>query len=218
MEGPVTPGDAVLSGAVESSEGKSAQASERRITAQDAEQAKRESEAAFSQLMDDMENSVPEQGEYFVKLGQKEMKDSRVLILNNLEPNRDDFTIEKRLLVTREGVLELKLLEDSNTIGIRLSEIVKGLMSGKAPDQAAGLYDDGDAIRFALEGDRGLDMKIGAVGLTRFRGTTEDFQESIKKSIQMTEAPHIKVVEDTRVQTELAQSASSMIKALPPRE
>ncbi len=224
MDGPSSPPDAGMPSAkdvgvatdVVSPAAEPAQAPEKRMTAQDAEQAKVEKDAANIQLMDDMVGSVSEQGEYFVELGGKESggRDSRVLILKHADKRLNN---SQWLAVTREGILTITTF--SNDAGSdKLNGIVNDIMSGKVTDQSAGLYEDGNAIRFALDGDRGLDANIGTVGLGRFNGTTEQFQECVKKSIDMAESPHKKVVEDSRAQTELAQSTSAMLKALPPRE
>ena len=50
-----------------------------------------------------------------------------------------------------------------------------------------------------------------------FRGTPEEFQGRVKKSIDQTESPHKRVIETQTKETQLANSASEMIRSLPPR-
>jgi len=58
--------------------------SAQRITGEDVKKAKAEREAAYSELMDDMIASAETQGEFFVKIGEKEAgADHRVLLLKS---------------------------------------------------------------------------------------------------------------------------------------
>lgn len=194
------------------------QTSEKRITAQDAEQAKTEKEAAFSKLMDDMEDSVTEQGQYFVKLGGKtDAEDTRVLML--LMSDYGAGGRETHTLVTRKGLFSLTPFEAGSFSG-NLNKILSALKKGEQPLDTSGLQDfgNGDEIRFGIQDGEKLDIKIGAFGLKPSTLTDEGFLRIVKNSIYVAESPHKYVVEGAKQQAAIAESASSMIRTLPPRE
>lgn len=107
----------------------------RRITAENVEQVRKEKEAIYSRLMDEMEASVLKQGQYFIKLGDKgvvdpdskETFDTRALLL--IRPAVGEGGSKLFIVVTREGAkgLKFKLMPEEKQRGL------KGMMGAKIP-------------------------------------------------------------------------------------
>lgn len=205
----------------------------KRITAEDAEKSQAEKEAANSALIDTMVESFDTQGQYGVVVGEKEIKtgsggteDRRVLILNYLREDEGSHTAEVTM-ITRDGIKKLEVDRDSTGIkGSRRYKIIKNLTSGEKRTTSGG----GDGFKFRARGTEiGLrystpegnfieQLTVSDSGdVLPFEGTSEDFQEIVKKSIDQTESPHKAIVEKNTAEAQLANSAAEMIRGLPPR-
>lgn len=174
----------------------------------------------------------------FFGIGTKRMKieaesgveDKRVLILNALGESQGIASGKgyvEATLVTRDGIKTLRMQEDPNKLGnygLTYATIEK-LKSGAKPSPEAGfsVSESGDRnIAFGYV-DEANHPNYTTVGVSEFRGampfggTPEDFQGLVRKSIDKTESPHKKIVENNTAEAQLATSAAEAIRALPPR-
>lgn len=216
-----------------------ADAESKRLTAEDAEKSKVEKEAAMSALMDEMETSVETQGQYFIKLGDKVevetgVDDQRVLLLRRLEDTKEwdpgDRNTEATV-VTKGGIktiiLSRKMLGNLDTN----YDAVRELIDGRTPAEGTGfkMSDYGSPeiiIGYIPDGEKGnaeakpvtIKISAGEYGSAQsFKGSSEDFQTRVRKSIDQIESPHKRIVGNDTAEAQFANSAAGFIQNLPPR-
>lgn len=165
--------------------------------------------------------------------------DQRVLILNADEMGEHGYLGEggerrrtrEFTMITPDGIKTLRLQEDGNGSYGKTAETIDKLRAGRQPVPGSGFVrlEGSNALvrigylpdpkRYDVNKAPGVEkISVGQYGQAqRFAGSAEDFQARIQKSIDQTESPHKRVVEETSAQTELANSAADMIRALPPR-
>lgn len=166
--------------------------------------------------------------------------DQRVLILNTDEMGEKGYLGEggrrrntrEFTMITPDGIKTLSLQEETDGKYGQVAETIDKLRNGRQPAPGSGFVRlEGDTSYIKIgwlpdpkqydvhkaPGEEGK-ISVGRYGEARqFAGSAEDFQARIQRSIDETESPHRKVVEETSTQRQLANSAAEMISNLPPR-
>ncbi len=153
--------------------------------------------------------------------------DQRVLILNALENSRNvNVRSIEASMVTRDGIKIVRMEEISGKPGDfgQVYDIIGKLRGGSKPSGGTGLLVSKFGVKqiklYINEAGNtaGTTLSVSDYSeATPFKGTPEEFQDTVRKSIDQTESPHKRVVEENTADAQLANSAAEMIRTLPPR-
>lgn len=204
-----------------------------RVTAETVEQAKLERESAYISLMDEMEKSVGQKGQYFVKFGSKNKgingtTDTRALLLikSTVDP-KDSSNLF--IVITREGPKGLRLVpQDKNPQGqdeqgeAKMKTIIQRKLERKLSDlevgetdPSAGFQDDGRLLLYHLgdgfrfPSDNG-DTEMRTVDIQTVRTTIDESQRAA-------EVPHFLQFQREQQGLADAKGLMSVINNLPPK-
>lgn len=200
-----------------------------RITAETVRQAQQERENKWSLLMDGMEASVREKGQYFVKFGDKnkgvdQTTDTRVLLLIKSAVDKKDGN-NLFVVITRDGAKGLRLIpqdkspqdQDQEAEG-KMKSIIQHKLETPQQDYQTeggnGLRDDGRLIISSPETTFHFPSDTARITAVDF----ETVKTAIAESQNVAEIPHFVKLQEEQQRITDANNLLDVIKQLPPKQ